>query len=162
MDDAGREEFDAVVETQIAELPYTVQLLLQETPLVVEDHPSDALLEEIGLSREQADELCGVYCGLGMLERSVEELGLSPQQADELGGGYSGIGMLERSVEDSFTEPEKITIFRRGIILLATSQVDEDHTLEALLEKEIRITILHEIGHHFGLDEDDLEAIGYA
>ena len=135
MDDAGREEFDAVVETQVAELPYTVQLLLQETPLVVEDHPSDALLEELGLSPQQADELCGVYCG---------------------------IGMLERSVEDSFTEPEKITIFRRGILLLATSQVDAEHPLEALLEKEIRITILHEIGHHFGLDEDDLEAIGYA
>lgn len=135
MDDAGRDEFDALVEAQVAELPYTVQLLLQETPLVVEDHPSDLLLKELGLSTEQADELCGVYCGLGMLERSVE---------------------------DSFTEPEKITIFRRGISVLAASQVDDEHTLAELLQKEIRITILHEIGHHFGLDEDDLEAIGYA
>jgi predicted Zn-dependent protease with MMP-like domain len=135
MDDAGRDEFDALVETQIAELPYTVQLLLQETPLLVEDHPSDVLLSELGLTSEQADELCGVY---------------------------SGLGMVERSVEDSFTEPEKITIFRRGILLLATSQVDDENSLEELLIKEIRITILHEIGHHFGLDEDDLEAIGYA
>ena len=135
MDDAARNEFDALVERQVAGLPYTVQLLLEETPLVVEDHPSDALLQELGLSSEESDELCGVYCGLGMLERSVE---------------------------DSFTEPETITIFRRGIRLLAESQVDDDHALEELLLKEIRITILHEIGHHFGLDEDDLEAIGYA
>ena len=135
MDDAARAEFDALVEVQVAELPYTVQLLLEETPLIVEDHPSDALLQELGLSTQEADELCGVYCGLGMLERSVD---------------------------DSFTEPETITIFRRGIRLLAESQVDDDQSLEELLRKEIRITILHEIGHHFGLDEDDLEAIGYA
>tara|TARA_B100001059_G_scaffold232049_1_gene269145 strand:- start:1474 stop:1881 length:408 start_codon:yes stop_codon:yes gene_type:complete len=135
MDDACRDEFDALVETQLAELPYTVQLLLQETPLVVEDHPSEALLSELGLSAEQADELCGVYFGLGMLERSVE---------------------------DSFTEPEKITIFRQGIRALASSQVDAEQTLDELLKREIRTTILHEIGHHFGLDEDDLEAIGYA
>jgi predicted Zn-dependent protease with MMP-like domain len=135
MDDAARQEFDALVETQIAELPYTVQLLLQETPLLVEDHPSDVLLAELGLSSEQSDELCGVY---------------------------SGLGMLERSVEDSFTEPETITIFRHGIRALAKSQIDDGETLEQLLMKEIRITILHEIGHHFGLDEDDLEAIGYA
>ena len=135
MDDAARHEFDVLVETQLAELPYTVQLLLQETPLLVEDHPSEALLAELGLSPEQSDELCGVY---------------------------SGIGMLERSVEDSFTEPETITIFRHGIHALALSQVEGDDTLEKLLMKEIRITILHEIGHHFGLDEDDLEAIGYA
>ncbi|HAW95686.1 MAG: neutral zinc metallopeptidase [Phycisphaerae bacterium] len=135
MDDAARAEFDALVEVQVAELPYTVQLLLEETPLIVEDHPSDALLQELGLSTQESDELCGVYCGLGMLERSVD---------------------------DSFTEPETITIFRRGIRLLAESQVDDDQSLEELLRKEIRITILHEIGHHFGLDEDDLEAIGYA
>ena len=135
MDDAARAEFDALVEAQVAQLPYTVQLLLEETPLIVEDHPSDTLLQELGLSTQEADELCGVYCGLGMLERSVD---------------------------DSFTEPETITIFRRGIRLLAESQVDDDQSLEELLRKEIRITILHEIGHHFGLDEDDLEAIGYA
>ena len=32
---------------------------------------------------------------------------------------------------------------------------------EGLIRREIRITVLHEIGHHFGLDEDDLEALGY-
>jgi predicted Zn-dependent protease with MMP-like domain len=29
------------------------------------------------------------------------------------------------------------------------------------LARQIRITVLHEIGHHFGLDEDDLRAAGY-
>jgi predicted Zn-dependent protease with MMP-like domain len=30
------------------------------------------------------------------------------------------------------------------------------------IREEIRITILHELGHHFGLDEDDLDRLGYA
>ena len=33
---------------------------------------------------------------------------------------------------------------------------------EARVVREIRITLLHEIGHHFGLDEDDLDRLGYA
>jgi predicted Zn-dependent protease with MMP-like domain len=43
--------------------------------------------------------------------------------------------------------------------------VDEDGTPyggEARVREEIRITVLHEIGHHFGLGEDDLERLGYA
>jgi predicted Zn-dependent protease with MMP-like domain len=31
-----------------------------------------------------------------------------------------------------------------------------------LIREEIRITLLHELGHHFGLDEDDLEGLGFA
>jgi predicted Zn-dependent protease with MMP-like domain len=33
---------------------------------------------------------------------------------------------------------------------------------EDRVREEIRITVLHEIGHHFGLDEDDLDRLGYA
>ena len=40
MDAAERERFDALVETEVAGLPYAIQLLLQETPLLVEDGPS--------------------------------------------------------------------------------------------------------------------------
>ena len=134
MDKARREFFDRIVERQVAELPYTIQLLLQETPLLVEDHPSPRLLEELGLRPEQSDELCGVY---------------------------SGIGLTDRSHEDSMVEPETITIFREGLLALVEAAGDPE-SVERRLEQEIRITILHEVGHHFGLDEDDLEALGYA
>ena len=49
--------------------------------------------------------------------------------------------------------PDKITIFRRPLV---ESFPDPDE-----LEREIRITVLHELGHYFGIDEDRLEELGY-
>ena len=135
MDEAQRSLFDSITEQQVDSLPYTIQLLLQETPLLVEDRPSDQLLQELGMESGQADELCGIYCG---------------------------IGLTDRSVEDSMTEPETITIFREGIFALVSGQSDSKESIEELLAREIRVTILHEVGHHFGLDENDLDALGYA
>ncbi len=69
---------------------------------------------------------------------------------------------------------EAVYLFRLGIISLAFAGEDdggyegdqpcdwEDPDAEERLYEEIRTTILHEIGHHFGLDEDDLERLGYA
>ena len=49
--------------------------------------------------------------------------------------------------------PDKITIFRRPLL---ESFLDPDE-----LEREIRITVLHELAHYFGIDEDRLEELGY-
>lgn len=49
--------------------------------------------------------------------------------------------------------PDKVTIFRRPLV--------EDFPDPAELEHEIRVTVLHEIGHYFGLDERQLEELGY-
>ena len=49
--------------------------------------------------------------------------------------------------------PDKVTIYRLPL--------EADFTDPAELEQEIRITVLHELGHYFGLDEDRLEELGY-
>jgi predicted Zn-dependent protease with MMP-like domain len=49
--------------------------------------------------------------------------------------------------------PDKITIFRRPLV---ESFPDPDE-----LEREIRITVLHELAHYFGLDEREIEELGY-
>jgi predicted Zn-dependent protease with MMP-like domain len=49
--------------------------------------------------------------------------------------------------------PDKITIFRRPLVESFADPVE--------LEREIRITVLHELGHYFGLDEDQIERLGY-
>jgi predicted Zn-dependent protease with MMP-like domain len=49
--------------------------------------------------------------------------------------------------------PHTVTIYRRPL-------EDEFHDAEEL-EREIRITVLHELGHYFGLDEDRLAELGY-
>jgi predicted Zn-dependent protease with MMP-like domain len=68
-------------------------------------------------------------------------------------GLYVGISMTERSVELSGTLPDVIYIFQHDIELVSG---DEDELID-----EVRTTVLHEIGHHFGLDEDDLDELGY-
>jgi predicted Zn-dependent protease with MMP-like domain len=70
----------------------------------------------------------------------------------DLYGLYEGIPLPERG--DMAGElPDRITIFRIPL--------EEEFPDPAELEREIRITVLHEIGHYFGLDEDRLAQLGY-
>ena len=70
----------------------------------------------------------------------------------DLFGLYEGIPLPERG--DMAGElPDRITIFR----LPLEDEFDDPQELE----REIRITVLHEIGHYFGLDEDRLADLGY-
>jgi predicted Zn-dependent protease with MMP-like domain len=132
-----RERFDRLLESVLDELPDELHRLLDEAPLVVEDAPSAELLQSMGLPED--DDLCGLHEGLARTERSVEQPSL----------------------------PDVITLFRRGIVDLAggwacVTQDGETSGGEAAVREEILVTLLHEIGHHFGLDEDDLDRLGYA
>ena len=75
--------------------------------------------------------------------------------ADEpdLLGLYEGIPLTERYGNYVMTGPDRITIFRRPLLALCT---DADE-----LVREVRITVVHEIAHHFGLDDDRLHDLGY-
>ncbi|HKH31155.1 MAG TPA: metallopeptidase family protein [Gaiellaceae bacterium] len=56
--------------------------------------------------------------------------------------------------ESSEYLPDRISIYRRPL-------VDEFGDDPAELEREIRITVLHELAHYFGIDEDRLDELGY-
>ena len=68
-------------------------------------------------------------------------------------GLYVGRPRTVRNVEDSGAMPDAIFIFQEPIQIVCNSE-DE-------LVRQVRTTVLHEIGHHFGLSEDDLERLGY-
>jgi predicted Zn-dependent protease with MMP-like domain len=82
------------------------------------------------------------------------------EHIDELCGLHSGIPLTQRSIEHSGTLPDVVTIYREGI--LSASVGEDGHIRPAELRKQIRITILHEIGHHYGMTEDELRELGYA
>ncbi|MEM7163970.1 MAG: metallopeptidase family protein [Planctomycetota bacterium] len=69
-------------------------------------------------------------------------------------GLYTGAHLQERSHLDPGGLPPTIYIFRRNL-----ERISEDR--EAL-EEQIRITLLHELGHHLGFEEDDLDEYGLA
>ncbi|MGD0542432.1 MAG: metallopeptidase family protein [Tepidisphaeraceae bacterium] len=68
-------------------------------------------------------------------------------------GLYVGRPRTLRSVEDSGTLPDVIYIFQQPIEAVCNSEEE--------LIRQVRVTVLHEIGHHFGLGEEDLERLGY-
>ena len=70
----------------------------------------------------------------------------------ELSGLYEGIPLTERSVEQSGTLPERIFLFRRPIL-------DEWAGGEDTLEHLVAHVLIHEVGHHFGLSDDDIHAL---
>jgi len=84
---------------------------------------------------------------------------LGVRRRDALCGLYTGIPLTRRSVEHSGVLPDVIRIFRRGILAAAADR--RGHVTEGALLRQIRVTVLHEIGHHFGLGEEDLRRYGY-
>lgn len=81
----------------------------------------------------------------------LKELGIVP--GETLYGFYHGIPLPERSVLDSGNLPDRISLYR--------APLEEDFRNPGELERQIRMTLLHEIGHYFGMDEEDLARFGY-
>ena len=71
---------------------------------------------------------------------------------DELFGLYQGVPRTERGSGYTIVAPDRITIFAGPLSRACATRHD--------LEEEIRTTVLHELGHHLGYDEDGLEALG--
>jgi predicted Zn-dependent protease with MMP-like domain len=76
----------------------------------------------------------------------------SVEQGDVL-GIYEGVSLLERSADYWGALPDRIIVFREPHLSFGLS--DEE------LEEEIRRTVLHEIAHHLGIDDDRLHELGW-
>lgn len=130
MDAESRDYFDRQLESVLAQMPRSVRRLLDDVTLYVEDYPSREVMRRMKV--RDRSQLCGLYTGIPLSQRSVE---------------HSGV------LSDA------VHIYREGILHLAMNrrgQVDEEE-----LREQIRITVLHELGHHHGMDEDELESLGY-
>ena len=66
-------------------------------------------------------------------------------------GLYEGVPMIARGSGYNMVVPDKITIFQNAIESVFTSDIE--------IEREVRNVVLHEIAHHFGLDDRRLEQI---
>jgi predicted Zn-dependent protease with MMP-like domain len=78
------------------------------------------------------------------------------QQVAEHGSGlyglYEGVPLNERSSDFAGAMPDRITIFKRSI--------ERDFPDRGDMIQCIRDTVIHEVGHFFGLDDDDLDRLG--
>jgi predicted Zn-dependent protease with MMP-like domain len=87
-------------------------------------------------------------------EPTAEDLELAGVERDGmLLGLYHGVPQSQRGPWYGNILPDRIVIYQRPIEAVARDRRE--------IRKEIRITLMHEIGHHFGLAEDDLAEAGY-
>lgn len=127
-----RDRFDALVDRVVEALPAQALDAIERVPVILDDRPDPKILREFGLGPEGYLELCGLHTGVMDTEADSQVLPSVPSQ---------------------------IHLFREAIADLAGgwgSPGFEDNLL-----REIRVTLLHEIGHQLGLDENDLEQLGY-
>jgi predicted Zn-dependent protease with MMP-like domain len=76
----------------------------------------------------------------------------APDDDPDLLGVYDGVSLVERT-SDHTGLPDRITIFRRPLLAMCAD--------EGELVREVRITVVHEIAHHFGIDDARLHQLGY-
>jgi predicted Zn-dependent protease with MMP-like domain len=72
----------------------------------------------------------------------------------ELLGLYEGVNRVDRSSGYHLATPDRITLFWRPIL----DEVGDGN--RAALRREIQVTVIHEIAHHFGIDDEELERLG--
>ena len=76
------------------------------------------------------------------------------QGSGELLGLYEGVNQLDRAFGYHLTTPDRITLFWKPIVEEVGTPDPE------AIRREVRKTIIHEVAHHFGIDDAELERLG--
>jgi predicted Zn-dependent protease with MMP-like domain len=69
-------------------------------------------------------------------------------------GLYEGVPLTSRTSSYLLAAPDRITIYRLPILSMCSTREQAKH--------QVRVTVVHEIGHHFGIDDKRLHDLGYA
>ena len=77
-----------------------------------------------------------------------------PPPGEDLLGLYEGVPLTERDGWYSGVLPDTITIFRMPILRICETESD--------VVDEVRTTVVHEVAHHFGIDDEELDELGWA
>ncbi|WP_204164732.1 metallopeptidase family protein [Nocardioides daejeonensis] len=109
-----REEFEALVDRALDEIPEELTRWVHNVVVLVEDEP--------------------------------------PPEEPDLLGLYDGVALTERGANHAEL-PDRIFIYRRPLLEFC-------HDVEDLVE-QVRITVVHEVAHHFGIDDERLHELGY-
>jgi predicted Zn-dependent protease with MMP-like domain len=77
-----------------------------------------------------------------------------PAEDPDLLGVYEGHALTERGWDYGGVLPDRIVIYRRPILAICATEAD--------VFDEVRVTVVHEIAHHFGIDDARLHNLGWA
>ena len=95
-------------------------------------------------------------------EPTAEQLALGrgyPEPHQSAGGNeetlfglYEGVPLTRRGSDYHLVPPDRITIFR--------GPLERAYTSPQAIAREVRVTVMHELGHHLGFEESGLESLG--
>ncbi len=111
------------------------------------------------MSEDRFDELVSDALDLipGPLARAIDNVVVlvEPSNEDEPGilGLYQGVALTERDSFYAGSLPDTISIYREPLLEMCAS--------EAEVVEEVAITVIHEIAHHFGIDDERLHELGW-
>jgi predicted Zn-dependent protease with MMP-like domain len=122
--------------------------------------PAPSLSEIEALARAALERLPQPFAATAaevvlIVEEFADEATLADMQIEdpyELSGLYVGHPLTERSVEQSGRLPDQVFLYRAPILL---EWMEGEDTLEHLVAH----VLIHEIGHHFGLSDEDMHAL---
>jgi predicted Zn-dependent protease with MMP-like domain len=125
-----REKFVKLVEEALGGLPTTFRKRIQNVAVLVESVPPERLRR-----------------------RGSQNAGIIDSDDDEnlVLGVFEGVPTTEKSVFDLPAGPDRIVLYQKNIEAVCSNE-DE-------VREEIRLTVLHELGHYFGMTEAQLEDI---
>lgn len=115
------DKLSEIADEEMKALPDAAQKLIGNVPILIEDYPSEALVQD-GVDPR----VLGLFVGPALTEQGL--------------GGPPALNTIH--------------LFHRNLEMEADS--------EDAIADEVRVTLLHEVGHFFGLDEDELEEMGLA
>ena len=135
-----RKLFDRLVADALASLPANYRALLDNVAVMVEDAPVSSA--NVGAGFQTAP---------------------SPGDADDedlLMGEFIGVPRTGRALWDMPPEPARVVLYQKNIeAYAAEAAADEGRPAEEILREEVRLTVLHELGHFFGMEEDQLDDV---
>jgi len=126
------ERFQQRVDEAVAALPAEIAQRLDNVDVVAADAPAPETLRAMGVG--PGGTLLGLYRGVPQTRRSH---------------AYGAVG------------PDQILIYRRPVVAVARAAIEAGGDLDQAVRDQVRRTVLHEIGHHFGLTEADLRRLDY-
>jgi predicted Zn-dependent protease with MMP-like domain len=111
------------------------------------------------VSRERFEELVGealdsIPPELARAMRNVAVFVEDDAPDPHLLGLYEGVPLTERDTHYGGVLPDRITIFRTNVCAVCRTE-DE-------IRDEVRTTVVHEVAHHFGIDDDRLHELGWS
>lgn len=100
-----------------------------------------------------ADALDALPEALGRLMENVAVVVEDRHPTDDLLGLYEGVPLTERDDYGGLVMPDIITLYRLSLCAIAAD--------ESELVEEVTVTVVHEVAHHFGIDDDKLHLWGW-